>query len=460
MEAAGIPTVTLARQDFVGVFRNAVAGLGLAPDGAMVTFPMPIFLPESDISPLAARKQEFYDALMRWRPAQSGAQPERGRMIALDSPSHEDALTRFNHLAISNLWGDGLPLWMPSRERVDWILRGTAAKRSAVLGKMPPRGGVATVEACAVALAMAGGRPEYLPVLIAAVDAFLDPATNSDQLQAASGGAFPVVIVNGPVGRQIRLNSGFGCLGPDPQHPSGASIGRALRLLQQNLGGALPGIGAMANYGGMRYTNVVFAEDEDGLPEGWLPHATLRHGFERGTDSISLVFASGAANIRRRGAKKETAEEDALQGMHRMADFLRAPNLHCIPGYVSGTPGVLMIPNIVARRMAELGWTQRSIVDFLWEHTKIPMRELKRSGSTAWIEVDSNPITRASLELDPWPIAHKPENFILIVAGGGHPTNSYWLQGYSPAVIGRRIELPADYAQLLNEAERDLSGTR
>ena len=456
MEAAGIPTVTLARQDFVGVFRNAVAGLGLAPDGAMVTFPMPIFLPESDIAPVTARKQEIYDGLTRWRPASSGAQAERGRTIALEASGHEEALTRFNQLAISNLWGDGLPLWIPSEERVDWILRGTSLPRTAVLGKMPPRGGIATVEACAIALAMAGGRPEYLPVLIATIDAFLDPTTNSDQLQAASGSAFPVVIVNGPIGKQIRLNSGFGCLGPDPQHPAGASIGRALRLAQQNLGGALPGIGAMANYGGMRYTNVVFAEDEEGLPEGWLPHATLRHGFERGTDSISLVFASGAANIRRRGARKETAEEDALQGMHRMADFLRAPNLHCIPGYVNGTPGVLMIPNIVARRMAELGWTQRSMVEFLWEHTKIPMDELKRSGSTSWIEVDSNPTTRASLALDPWPIAHKAENFILIVAGGGHPTNSYWLQGYSPAVVGRRVELPGDYEKLLNEADRDL----
>jgi hypothetical protein len=142
--------------------------------------------------------------------------------------------------------------------------------------------------------------------------------------------------------------------------------------------------------------------------------------------------------------------------MHRMADFLRAPNLHCIPGYAQGTPGVLMIPNIVARRMAELGWTQRSIVEFLWEHTKIPMSELKRSGSVSWIEVDTNPVTRASLALDPWPITHKAENFILIVAGGGHPTNSYWLQGYSPAVVGRRIALPADYDKLLGEADRDL----
>ena len=188
------------------------------------------------------------------------------------------------------------------------------------------RGGITTVETCAIALAMAGGRPEYLPVLIAAVEACLEPEALFDQLQATSGGPFPVVIVNGPIAKDIRLNSGFGCLGPDPQRPAGASIGRALRLMQQNVGGALPGIGTMAIYGAMRYTNAVFAEDEASLPEGWEPHGTRRHGFPRGSNSVSVYFASGVTNIRRRGAKKETPEEDVTQGLYRMADFMRTPN--------------------------------------------------------------------------------------------------------------------------------------
>jgi hypothetical protein len=170
-------------------------------------------------------------------------------MLSVEGASYEDALNKANQLLLTNLWGDGLPLWPATRERVDWILRGAAFPRAHVIGKFPPRGGVTTVETCAVALAMAGGRPEYLPVLIAAVEAFLDPESNSEQLQATSGGPFPVVIVNGPIAKAIRLNSGFGCLGPDPQRPAGASIGRALRLLQQNVGGALPGIGTMAIFG-------------------------------------------------------------------------------------------------------------------------------------------------------------------------------------------------------------------
>ena len=92
---------------------------------------------------------------------------------------------------LTNRWGDGLPLWPATRERVDWILRGAARPRTHVLGKFPPRGGVTTVETCAIALAMAGGRPEYLPVLVAAVEAFLDPESGSEQLQATSGSAVP-----------------------------------------------------------------------------------------------------------------------------------------------------------------------------------------------------------------------------------------------------------------------------
>lgn len=436
--------------------KNAVGGLGLAPDAAMVTFPIEMFLPGSDLAPLRARRHEFYDGLTRWKSRFAESASGGSRMICVEGASYEDALTRANNLMLANLWGDGLPLWPPTRERVEWMLRGSALPREHVLGRFPSRGGITTVETCAVALAMAGGRPEYLPVLIAAVDACLDPANSFDQLQATSGSPFPVVIVNGPIGKQIRLNSGFGCLGPDPQRPAGASIGRALRLLQQNVGGALPGIGTMAIFGAMRYTNAVFAEDEDSLPEGWLPHATQRHGFERGTNSVSVVFANGVSNIRRRGAKKETPEEDVLNGLWRMADFMRAPNLAVLAGYEKGTPGVMMISPVVAQMTAKLGWTQQSIREFLWENSKIPMAQLRRAGAPAWIEIDANPVTRASLDLDPWPITARPENIVLVVAGGAHPTHSYWIQAHSPSVQGRVIRTPETFGGLLAEAERDL----
>jgi hypothetical protein len=434
--------------------KNAVSGLGLAPDAAMVTFPIPMFLPGADLTALKERRREFYDGLTGWKSsfAQSA---DAARMLAVEAATHEDALIQANNLLLNKRWGDGLPLWPATKERVDWILRGAVLPRTHVLGKFPPRGGITTVELCAIALAMAGGRPEYLPVLVAAVEACLE-AEGFDQLQATSGAPFPAVIVNGPIAKQIRLNSGFGCLGPDPQHPAGASIGRALRLLQQNVGGALPGVGTMAIFGAMRYTNVVFAEDEDGLPSGWKTHAEQRHGYARGTNSVSVVFATGVTNIRRRGAKKETQEEDALNGMWRMADFMRSPNLAVLHGWETGTPGMMMLAPIVARRMAEVGWTQYSIREFLWKNSKIPMDQLKRAGAPAWIEIDANPKVRDSIKLDPWPICEKPDNIVLVVAGGGHPTHSYWLQAHSPTVQGRVIRVPETFDRLVAETDKDL----
>jgi hypothetical protein len=436
--------------------KNAVSGLGLAPDAAMVTFPIDMFLPGSDISPLERRKREVYDGLTRWKSDFVQAAPGAAAMLAVEGASYEDALVKANHYLLTNLWGDGLPLWPATRERVEWVLRGSALPRTQVLGKFPPRGGVTTVETCAIALAMAGGRPEYLPVLLAAVDACLDADANFEFMQATSAGPFPVIIVSGPIAREIRLSSGFGCLGPDPQQPAGPSIGRALRLLQQNVGGALPGVGTMANYGSMRNVNLVFAEDEEGLPAGWPSHAAERHGYAPGTNSISLIFANGISNIRRRGAKKETPEEEALQGMHRMADCMRVPALGVMQGYEQGTPGILMIPRVVAHMMTELGWTKQSMREFLWEHTRIPLEQMRRNGSISWMEMDANPVTRASMTLDPWPITSRPDNIVLIVAGGSHPTNSHWLQGMGPRVFGRVVRVPESFDRLLAEADRDL----
>ncbi|MEI7680668.1 MAG: hypothetical protein WCK07_14815 [Betaproteobacteria bacterium] len=447
----GIPTVVLTRQEFIGVVKNAVSGIGLAPDIAMVTFPTENFLPSADLSAVEARKSEFYAGLTTW--VSNKVRAVAGRMLSVEAPTYEEALNKANDLMISRQWGDGLPLWPATTERVNWIMRGAPLPRAHVLGKFPPRGAIVTVESCAIALAMAGGRAEYLPVLIAAVEAFFEPSAMSELLQATSGSPFPVVIVSGPMAKKIRLNSGFGLLGPDPEHPAGASIGRALRLMQQNLGGALPATGTMAVFGQMRYTNAVFAEDEEGMPEGWPTFTQERHGFARGVNCISLAFANGAENIFRRGAKKETKEEDVLQGLHRVAQYLRVPNIHYIYGYAEGTPGIVVLSKVVAADLASLGWTKNSIREFLFEHSKIPLADMRAAGGLAWMEIASTEVARESMQLDPWPIAAQPSNIGLVVAGGGHSSHALWLQGYCPGIIGREIKLPPAFDQLVAEAD-------
>jgi hypothetical protein len=446
----------LTREDFVGVTRNAMAGLGFDQDVSMVVFPIDPFLVGSDISPIGDALQDFVDGLTTWRPAANEVGVKAPPPVAIEANGYEAAVDKMNRLFLTNTWGDGLPLNPPSSERVDWILSGTDMERDDVVGKFMPRGGVATVETIAVSLAMAGGRPEYLPVLIAAVDGFLDPGLEHDKVQATSGSTFPIVIVNGPIAEEIRLNSGFGLLGPDPQHPAGASIGRALRLLQQNVGGALPGVGTMAIFGAMRYTNAVFAEDEAGLPGDWKSVAQARFGFDAGENAVTVLVGTGASNIVRRGVGKETAEDEAEQGLRRVASYLGSANPHYSWGHAEGAPGVLLVPRVVARQLNDLGWDQTRIKKFLWEHSKISGKDVVESGLKQWIEAAAHPDTVASAGEDPWAICRDPEQIILAVAGGEHPTHNFWMQGAAAKVAGRKIGTPANWDTLINTADDEL----
>jgi hypothetical protein len=451
--------VILTREDFVGVVRNAVAGMGFDADIPMVTFPVDMFLVGSDISAVEKRADEFVGGLTQWRSKVSQPGLQRPPMLTAQGKTDGDAYAEFNRLFLRKRWGDGLPLVPPTGETVAWILTGTDLAPDHNIGAFLPRGGIVTVETVAIALAMAGGRPEYLPVLLAAVEAILDPAMQHDKWQATSGSTFPVVVVNGPMARQIRLNSGFGLLGPDPAHPAGASIGRALRLLQQNTGGALPGSGTMALFGGMRYTNAVFAEDEAGLPTGWQPLHVAACGFAAEANAVTVYPGTSGVNIVRRGSGKETEDEEALASLYRIAAFLRVPNVHYLSGYEAGTPGLLMLTRVAAKQLAAQGWTPAKIQQFLWDHSQLPLAEVRRTGLMRWIELEAHASIAHNLP-DPMPICRRPDQLLLVVAGGAHPTHAYWMPGMAPAVVSRPVTAPRGWEALLAQAQEHLGKTR
>ena len=435
------------------MIKNAVAGLGFPPEIPMVLFPIEMFLVESDIAPVEREVDRFIDGVTNWRPVQARSNVPELPLLKVEGRDYADAFDRFNAMALRRHWGDGLPLVPPTEDRIDWILRGTDLPRDTRLGKFMPRGGIVTMETLAISLAMAGGRPEYLPVLHAAIRAILDPALEHEGWQATSSSTFPVVIVNGPAARAIRLNSGFGLLGPDPQHPAGASIGRALRLLQQNVGGALPGKGTMAMFGAMRYTNAVFAEDEEGLPPGWAPFNAGHMGYAEDSDSLAVNVASGAANIIRRGIGTETLQDEATASLYRIATYLKSHNANSLAAHHDGTPGILLISRTVANQLAQQGWTKRSIQDYLWEHSRIPLQELERSGLIAWMEHRG----AGQRQVDPWPITRTPENIAIVVAGGTHPTHAFWMQtSIAKRMTSAPLQLPARWNELITNGARDL----
>ena len=422
----------------------------------MVSFPVDLFLVGSNLSPIKDNIDKFVSGLTKWEPSIKKKGIVMPPKIKVEGKSYEDALANMNALYLRNQWADGLPLLPATEERVKWILRGTDLPRDAVVGKgkILPRGGIATVEVVAAALAMAGGRPEYLPVLLAAVEAMLDPGLDHQGWQATTCSIYPAAIVNGPIANQIRLNSGWGLMGPNSLHPAGAAIGRALRLLQQDVGGAVPGVGTMAQYGGMRYTNAVFAEDEDGLPPGWQPLSMNRFGFAKGTNTVTLYPVSSAVNILRRGTGKETPQEEATGSLYRIAAYMASPNVNTYDGFKDATPGILIMSSTIVNQLAKLGWSREKIQDFLWENSKVPVAELKKEAMLLYMQDKGIDITNMP---DPFPITAKAKNIMIVVAGGRHPTHAYWMQAaQGPKVANAQIKLPARWDELIKEAEKDL----
>lgn len=444
----------VAREGFSFVINNAFAGLGFSAEAAQHAFPLKMFLPEGDLSPIEQNIDRVIAGLTSWEPQKIPSAVVAPAPITVHGSDYQDALDRLNFLFVRNLWSDGLPILPPTEQRVRRLLTGTDVPRETVLGKLLPRGGRATVESVAVAAAMAGCRPEYMPVLIASVQAILDPVFYHQHMQATTGSAHPAVVVNGPIARQIRLNSGYGCLGPSSLYPAGASIGRALRMILMNVGGAIPGTGSMAIYGGpARYTGLVFAEDEAGLPQGW-PPLNVERGFRPGTNTVTVLATSGGTEIWEGAALHET---EALHTLHNFAECMSVPYGAYFAAVFNpkGTPGIALVPRAAAQGFSNLGWSKQKVKAYLWGKARLPDSE--------WLRKILDHFARRGLFVKdciqyPMPIAVAPDNITIVVAGGEQSGHSYWLQvhGGTYGPVSREIALPSNWDKLLGNAEEDL----
>jgi len=417
-------------------------------------FPVEMFLAGADLTPITENIDKIIAALTEWEPERKETGVITPAKVTAEGKDYQEAVHNMDMLFLREMWGDGLPIIPATEEWVDWILTGTDLPRDEVIGQVNPRAGLASVEAIAVALAMAGGRPEYLPVLIAAVKAITTPKWGLERMQATTASIFPAVIVNGPAAQEMRLSASYGCLGPDPLRPAGGPIGRALRLILQDMGGAVPGIGTMAIYGGMRYTNAVFAEDEEGLPSGWKSLAEDR-GFARGSNVVTVTPAGSVNNERL--VKSDTPEKYALENLYLMATFMGTPHNNMYAGTWDADPdfpsGVVMMGRGFAEAVAGEGWSKEEVKTFLWENSKVAWSELVRTGLTTVAMKCAG-----TSEGEPVPLTVNPEQLVVVVTGGIQSGHNYWMQVGSGQYRQQsaEIELPANWDELLKQAEEDL----
>jgi len=314
-------------------------------------------------------------------------------------------------------WGftDGLPVVVPTRERVERMCAGAKHYPLESLGNLAPREGAATIQKIAVNAVMAGCLPEHMPVLEAVVAAIQAADFNLIGMQTTTHPCALLAIVQGPVTGTLRMNMGHGCMGPGNR--ANASIGRAVRLILQNIGGAIPGATDKATQGSPAKYGFCFAENEHESP--WPPlRTTLGFGIE--DSCVTVAAAEGPHNINDHGS---SSGESILNTVAQTMSTVGNNNL-----YVGGDHFVVFGPEHAAV-VAQSGFSREDVQRYLYEHARVSVERIsaeKLAELTSWGGYGD--------QIEAWngriPLARGPELIRVLVAGGAGKHSS-WLPTFA-----------------------------
>jgi hypothetical protein len=259
-------------------------------------------------------------------------------------------------------WSDGLPVTPPTDERVLRMLKGTSRKADEMIGKIPPYLAPCTIEKVAINAVMAGCKPEYMPLLLAALEAALEPVFTLHGVLATTYFSGPVIIVNGPVAQAIGMNSGINALGQGNR--ANMTIGRALNLIVRNVGGGKPGEADRATLGAPSKIGLCFAEDES--DPDWEPLSVAR-GFKRGVSTVTLFQGHGVeAFVDQKSRTPEGLSKSFATHLVRMGHLRLTQSARAI----------LVLSPEHYRIYREAGWGRREIEKALFDATTRPGREI------------------------------------------------------------------------------------
>jgi len=322
---------------------------------------------------------------------------ERAQLI--EAPDDFDEL---NRLFEERRWSDGLPIVPPTRERVTAMLGRTRRAPDSLVAAVAPAFGEASVERIAINAVMAGCKPDYLPVLIAAVEAIAAPEFNLQAIQATTNPVAVWIIISGPVAQRLKVNAGMNCLGQGSW--ANATIGRALRLVLQNIGGALPGEMDRATHGQPGKFSFCCAENEAESP--W-PPLHVEKGFAPDQNTVTVVGASGTVNM-------NTHAKDAGDVLRVIADTMaHGPSNDY---WIGGEPWIIISPEH-AHILGRDGLAKTDVRQRLWELSRMAaarmaVKDYERTQRARHDELGE--IGPATL----LPISPRPDLIGLVVAGG------------------------------------------
>ncbi len=312
-------------------------------------------------------------------------------------------------------WTDGLPVVPPTPERVVAMLAGTTRAAAEVVGRVPPNLAPCTVEKVAINAVMAGCKPDYLPVVLAAVEAACRDEFGMHGLLATTMSNGPVVVVGGPVARRIGMNSGVNALGQG--HRANATIGRALQLVVRNVGGGRPGEIDRACFGHPGKYTFCFAEDESGSP--WESLAAER-GFAQDASTVTLFAGEGPRIVVDQLSRTPESLASSLAACLRTV---------CHPKLPLVFDAMLVVSPEHARVFRRSGWDKDRLRGELMQRLAMSGEEIvRRAGGIA----EGVPETMRSQTLPKF----RPEGLLIVHAGGPAGMFSAIIGGWASGTVG------------------------
>jgi hypothetical protein len=450
MEKAGRPSVLIDAETFVADSKSAAVAEGV-PGLRIVALPGsgPSAKSEVEVDRMARQKiGAVIDALTKpvtdkEKMVTTSAKPKPARILTFKGPDYATAAENMEKSFTTQRWSDGLPLIPPTKKAVDPLIAASGLPRDHVVGIVQPKRGLATVERIAINAAMAGARPAYMPLIIAAVQAATDPAFDLFGVQCTGGLAAPLMIVSGPIIDDLNINFSYSTAGPGWR--SNSTIGRALRLILINIGQAWPGINDMKDVGNPAKFGILIAENERQMPKGW-PTLREQEGFTKEVSTVSLYASQSFRQI----------DKSQWPGMSNLARPIRQMKTALNAEVVQwGEEVVVAFSPTHAEILAGEGYTPESIKKELFEKGRAPRKEFGprplggkglASGVPAWIdELPDDGLV---------PAVPTAEDIKIFVAGGRGPGAGFFIDrwGFGKSrFVTKEIKSPSNWNQLVKE---------
>ncbi len=320
---------------------------------------------------------------------------------------------------------DGLPIVPPTAERVNAMLAHNRYNADQEISMLPPGFETVTAGNVAICAVMAGCKPEYMPVLVAAVDALSDMNFNLVGIATTTGSAAPIYIVNGPIVERIGLNAKNNALGSG--HRANATIGRAMTLILQNIGGAIPGEVDMATLGQPAKYACCFAENIEESP--WSPLHVDR-GFAPDASVVTVVGISGTGEV------NDSDSQDAAGLAQTFAQSMLIAGVSGGAGLLGGGEPLCILPPEWAAMFHRDGYTKQKAKQTIWEQAVLPVEKLPPSLRKHRMAAASDPSANVIR------VAEKADDLMIVVAGGVGRKAAYaptW--GGTTKAISREIKI-------------------